>query len=94
MVVVGVVLVACVVVALASPGFREMACLFVFLAGLLLWSPSFFPHYVDFLAVPAALTVAGPRTPCAVRRMRRRRVCQGAPRSRCTRSSASWRAWP
>ncbi len=30
--VVGVVLVACVVVALASPGFREMACLFVFLA--------------------------------------------------------------
>jgi alpha-1,2-mannosyltransferase len=59
MVVVGVVLVACVVVALASPGFREMACLFVFLACLLLWSPSFFPHYVDFLAVPAALTVAG-----------------------------------
>ena len=57
--VVGVVLVACVVVALASPGFREMACLFVFLACLLLWSPSFFPHYVDFLAVPAALTVAG-----------------------------------
>ena len=56
---VGVVLVACVVVALATPGFREMACLFVFLAGLLLWSPSFFPHYVDFLAVPAALTVAG-----------------------------------
>ena len=57
--VVGVALVACVVVALATPGFRDMACLFVFQAGLLLWSPSFFPHYVDYLAVPAALTVAG-----------------------------------
>ena len=92
--VVGVVLVACVVVALASPGFREMACLFVFLAGLLLWSPSFFPHYVDFLAVPAALTVAGAAQVCAVRRMRRGRGSNGAPRSRCTRSSAWWRAWP
>ena len=77
--VVGVVLVACVVVALASPGFREMACLFVFLACLLLWSPSFFPHYVDFLAVPAALTVAG-----AAHGLRR---TADAPRTRLDRRS-------
>ena len=55
----GVVMLVCLVAAWRQASSRFFAVLLVVQAVVLLASPSFFPFYADYLAVAAALTVAG-----------------------------------